>query len=472
MTAGLFIEILVKSSILIVLGFALRRRINKENPALRHLVLLVTLIGCIAIPFAVPLIKYQTKIPVPQQFDLGNTPLTASQASTNQFPASTITSSSKLVEGPSWQEIAFAVWFAGFAFVAVRYSLGLVSLARLRQRQSEPTFADRFKGANFPTHELRISTKPSPKTAMTWGVFRPTILLPMDSATWTSHRMEMILLHELAHVRRKDFVSQVLTEIACAIYWFNPLVWQSAHAMREDAELAADDAVIQSGIRPTDYATELLQLAANLSKGNLMLNRVGISTMTNSKIESRLTAILSSTACSSTRRARGITLVSVLGALALSGLAVTTVASLKLHQDATPGQLKSEAMSRLKQLALATQLYANDYDYRLPNVASNKDAKRVIAPYLRNQDILKSPRLGAEFTFNLNMSGVDIRTLRSPAEDVVWFEATPKGLAPHAAYVDGHVNTITELNLRAFQKALQQKYHRGGATAPSNGVGD
>ena len=70
-----------------------------------------------------------------------------------------------------------------------------------------------------------------------------------------------MLLHELAHIRRRDSLANALSHAACALYWPNPLVWIAAARLRREAEIAADDAVINAGIRPSTYASELLALA-------------------------------------------------------------------------------------------------------------------------------------------------------------------------------------------------------------------
>src|SRR5471030_2730928 len=114
--------------------------------------------------------------------------------------------------------------------------------------------------------DLRICATSELPIPMTWGVIRPTIVLPRDADTWSDKRFEATLLHELSHVRRCDFATQLLAEFVCALYWFNPLVWLSARTMRSDAELAADEAVLHSGLKPSDYAAELLSLAADLGK--------------------------------------------------------------------------------------------------------------------------------------------------------------------------------------------------------------
>jgi beta-lactamase regulating signal transducer with metallopeptidase domain len=96
---------------------------------------------------------------------------------------------------------------------------------------------------------------------MTWGVFRPVVLLPADDFDSTIEQRLDVLRHELAHVRRYDCLTQLVAQLTCALHWFNPLVWMAAAQLRAERERACDDEVLRAGSRASDYADYLLRVA-------------------------------------------------------------------------------------------------------------------------------------------------------------------------------------------------------------------
>src|SRR5262249_10550659 len=98
----------------------------------------------------------------------------------------------------------------------------------------------------------------------TWGVLRPRILLPQESETWSDDRIRVVLAHELAHIKRFDWLLQLLAELAVSVYWFNPLFWIVCRRLRSESEHACDDVVVNLGVDPKDYAAHLLELARTL----------------------------------------------------------------------------------------------------------------------------------------------------------------------------------------------------------------
>jgi len=107
----------------------------------------------------------------------------------------------------------------------------------------------------------RVPVKLHPSTVpMVCGVLWPAIVLPVSARTWGEDRLYNILLHELAHVKRYDCLTQTVAFLACAFYWCNPLVWLAVRRLQTEQEQACDDMVLASGSHPRSYATDLLDL--------------------------------------------------------------------------------------------------------------------------------------------------------------------------------------------------------------------
>jgi beta-lactamase regulating signal transducer with metallopeptidase domain len=222
----------------------------------------------------------------------------------------------------------FAVWLLGFGWSVLRLLIGAIGVNALQM--SSTKIDRRTMPGVAEAHGCDVRLASDGSGPMTWGTLRPVILLPQDAPSWPSERLRAALLHEMAHVRRNDALAQTLSQIACALYWPNPLAWIGARAMRRDAEIAADDAVIGAGVRPSIYASELLHLAARYRETRAL---AGLSMASESGIEARLKSVLTS---DQTRRG-----VSSMDAMKIAGAGVLVTAALALArpsfaEDALP----------------------------------------------------------------------------------------------------------------------------------------
>jgi beta-lactamase regulating signal transducer with metallopeptidase domain len=95
---------------------------------------------------------------------------------------------------------------------------------------------------------------------VTCGWLRPRIVLPAGATLWPEDRIRIVLAHELAHIRRADWLVHLAAEALKAVYWFNPLIWIACRRLREESERACDDAVLARGVEGSEYAWQLLQL--------------------------------------------------------------------------------------------------------------------------------------------------------------------------------------------------------------------
>lgn len=94
---------------------------------------------------------------------------------------------------------------------------------------------------------------------VTLGVLRPVILLPPDWREWESDKLNAVLAHELSHIGRNDALTQRLSKLHRAIYWFSPLAWWLDRELARLAEEASDEAALASGADRERYAEMLLR---------------------------------------------------------------------------------------------------------------------------------------------------------------------------------------------------------------------
>jgi len=97
------------------------------------------------------------------------------------------------------------------------------------------------------------------------GVWRPVVFLPEAWTSWDGARRRAVLLHELAHHARHDPLRRWIAAGACAVHWFNPLVWWLARRLHQQCEFACDARVVAAGMEADRYAHLLCDLATETS---------------------------------------------------------------------------------------------------------------------------------------------------------------------------------------------------------------
>ena len=192
--------------------------------------------------------------------------------------------------------LVLMLWAAGvMARLAVLWSgVGRVSWLA---RRAEPLADAKVQAeADAAAADLGLSRTPQiligddAPVPMTWGVVSPRILLPAQAQSWPLARLRRVLLHETAHIARRDLLAQWIGEIACALYWFNPLVWTAAARMRMEREHASDDLVLSRGVRASDYAEDLLEIVRGYSVPPVLAGAAGMARP--SQLGERLRAVL------------------------------------------------------------------------------------------------------------------------------------------------------------------------------------
>ncbi len=166
----------------------------------------------------------------------------------------------------AWQ-LPLAVWGAGCLVIMARLLPGWM---RLRQWRIESVRASNMRIlAETRDAALDLGLHPVPEVRIAafrtmpvvCGFWRGVVYLPEESLQWPAERLRIVLLHELAHLRRRDPGMQTLAWLACALHWFNPLVWVLHRAWLRGRELATDALVLSTGVTPKGYAMHLVEIA-------------------------------------------------------------------------------------------------------------------------------------------------------------------------------------------------------------------
>jgi len=250
----------LRASFLLALALAILPVLRGASASLRRFVLLLGLGASLLVPVLSVPFPGRPVVALPAPTFAGH--VVAEALSTNVAPkarprapqrdapvtAFTLTTS-------EWLSLA---WAAGALFVVARQLRFALFARRLR---AKATLA-----------QPGVSISSSVESPVVVGLFRPIVILPPAARGWSEERMQAVLLHESSHVRHFDGLALLVAQLACALYWFQPLAWLARSRLRRECELTADEAVIAAGIRPTSYAQHLLEIARGLvPKGGIAM---------------------------------------------------------------------------------------------------------------------------------------------------------------------------------------------------------
>ena len=228
-----------------------------------------------------------------------------------------------------WSAWVLLAWLAGAAALLLPLLAGTIIVWRQARR------AERINSGSWGhlLDELRprlgvrgrvvLLRSNWPNIPLTCGIFSPAIILPAEADNWPADRRRVVLLHELAHIRRRDCLTQLLARLARVIYWFNPLVWLAGRMLRIEREQACDDLVLASGHKASDYAGHLLEIVRSLHSVRCP-SLAAVAMARKSQFEGRLLAILDPR-----RNRRSLTRLGILIAAVLVAAVAVPLAVLK-----------------------------------------------------------------------------------------------------------------------------------------------
>ncbi len=268
------------------------------------------------------------------------------------------------IAGVTPTEWLFVIWGLGFVFFLGRLGFGAILVRRVLHgatRLDTPDWthplieaADRLEVARLPL----LLTNENVQMPVVCGIVKPAIVVPAEARDWTDRRRRAVLCHELAHIRRLDLPANVFGRLACALHWFNPLVWVAARQLRAESERACDDFVLGVGTRPSEYADHLLQIVGVAR--HAQAPAVAIPMAQRREFEGRMLAILDQEARREPAALRHLAGIAVLACLLLLPVAAMTPAP--ATGDAHPAETLPDSGARNSGLmgALLEGLSATD----------------------------------------------------------------------------------------------------------------
>lgn len=266
----LLIQLSVKGGLLLAVAVACLAFLRNHSASVRHVLLSAALGATFALPFLLAFLPDWRIALLPQPAILKADPAGASLLAV----------------------ILVAAWAGGFAFYSLRLCIAYYGIYRL-MRESVPLVDPRWvsdaeamaRGLGIQ-RDVSLLKSEGGDAAMSAGLFRPLLIIPGRMLNINAGKRRALLTHELAHVKRRDNATNLLAQLVAAFHWFNPLVWWCVNRLRIHREQACDDRVLALGVRPSEYASFLLEASSK----KFRLEAVAVSSA--SALKGRLVAIL------------------------------------------------------------------------------------------------------------------------------------------------------------------------------------
>jgi beta-lactamase regulating signal transducer with metallopeptidase domain len=219
------------------------------------------------------------------------------------------------IGGPIWDitqgrtaVVLAATWIAGALAMLMRL------ISRLRREGREAEIADSLRvndvSSGFITDGIPVSFDARHPAPAVSGIFYPCILLPIGIDRLLNQReFDAVLLHELAHARRRDNLIRVIYELSLCALWFHPLIWLAGARMALYRELSCDETVVQRA-----HGTDLLAALAKLAVPE---RAISLQATASSHLSHRLAWLSGQLQA---RRAASLLVTSLFGAVVIAGI--------------------------------------------------------------------------------------------------------------------------------------------------------
>jgi uncharacterized protein (TIGR03435 family) len=169
-----------------------------------------------------------------------------------------------------WLQWAVAIWLAGASGLSVRMLGGWITAARLRWKLARPAplewchAMDRLRTRLGLARAVSLRVSAMVQAPVVIGAWRPLVLVPVGMLTGLpAAQVEALLVHELAHIRRHDYLVNLLQSVAEALLFYHPAVWWVSGHIRTERERCCDDAAVAVGGDVLEYVNALAELESS-----------------------------------------------------------------------------------------------------------------------------------------------------------------------------------------------------------------
>jgi TonB family protein len=271
------LDVVFQSSVILLIGLLLMPLLRSRSAALRHWVLAGALLCAAAVPFVG---RIAPAWPAPFDLSLATRVLSAPAPRALAWRAPAAESGAPAaVAGPaqdtdatrSVASVLLFIWVGGVSLSLAALFIGLRRLSRLTRgarRVTSGPWMDciaTLSARHGVARPVAICMIDRPALLLVWGWRYPILIIPALSTSWPADRIAAVVHHELAHIQRADWITQLLSELVRAVYWFNPLVWLVCSRLRAECEVATDDQVLAHRPEGTSYAAHIVEIARDLN---------------------------------------------------------------------------------------------------------------------------------------------------------------------------------------------------------------
>jgi len=368
----------------------------------------------------------------------------------------------------NWVTVAWllvvAVLIGRFVFLCLQTRRLVNEATPLKTLRELPRYPDLVDAAGLRRAPKLLVSDGLPSPTLVGG-FYPAVLLPFEVVeTASDEDLEMMVAHELAHLARKDLWWQGLEGLVQTVFFFHPLLWLARQRSHLATESATDALAIRiAGAPPRRYAEMLVRVTLHTQNPVRppapVLALFGSSRTLYQRIDAMQTLNTKPTLARV-----AATILAVAGAVTL--LPAYRLQTPELASDKTKG------LSDLKQVAIATLMYVNDWDDIYPVFKDPQKLHDAIHPYLKNREIWNThnPK-GTTFNYALNLANVNMTSIPEPSNAPMYFESgTWQDGSRLVAFTDGHVKIIHPDRWADVEKRLKTKYPKG-TVKKTKGVG-